>query len=364
MRPLYIAGTRRDVGKTTLSLGLLHSFRKRGLTVAYTKPLGQRVSKIDDHRLHDDAMVVSRLLGEEGCDQAEMVIALNKGRVEKEIYDLDMADQMVRIQETCKRLADENDILIVESMGHVAMGSCLGLSSAHVIQGINARALLIAGGGIGRAIDDVALCGGFLKSQGTELLGAVINKVWPQKYTRVMKATTQGLANLGIRSYGTVPFEEELSCPTMQQVQDLLKGELLSGEQGMRNIVSHTIIAAMEPGHMIDHLRRGTLVITPGDNHANMKASLRAYMISRQGGPLVSGLIITGGFHPGDEYVRMFKELQLPAILVKEDTYRAASKFHETTFKITPDDHEKINAAICLVAEYLDVDGILAGLAD
>lgn len=364
MRPLYIAGTTRDVGKTTLSLGLLHSFRERGLRVAYTKPLGQRTTTVDDHRLHDDAMVVSRLLGDEGGKPAEMVIPLGKGRVEKEVFDLKPSDQMAKIQATCAELAEQNDILIVESMGHVAMGSCLGLSSAHVVKGIGARALLISGGGIGRAIDDIALCKAFLISHGTEMLGAIVNKVWRQKYTRVMKATTQGLANLGIRSLGTVPYEEQLLCPTMQQVLDLMKGDLISGAGSLRNVISHTIVAAMAPDHMIDHLRPGTLIITPGANRANIEAALKAHMLSRDTESLVAGLILTGGFESDEESVTAFSAVGVPVIVVKEDTYRVASKFHETVFKITPEDGDKINAAICLVAEYVDVDGILEGLTD
>ena len=53
MRPLFIAGTSQHVGKTTTSIGLLHAFRKRGLNVGYTKPLGQRVQKTGDHALHE-----------------------------------------------------------------------------------------------------------------------------------------------------------------------------------------------------------------------------------------------------------------------------------------------------------------------
>jgi len=44
VRPLYIVGTQRDVGKTTFCIGLISALRERGLSVGYTKPLGQRVN--------------------------------------------------------------------------------------------------------------------------------------------------------------------------------------------------------------------------------------------------------------------------------------------------------------------------------
>lgn len=58
MKPLYITGTQRDVGKTTLSVGLSHKFRQKGLKVGYIKPIGQRVKEVAGQSLHDDAMTL------------------------------------------------------------------------------------------------------------------------------------------------------------------------------------------------------------------------------------------------------------------------------------------------------------------
>ena len=59
MRPLYIVGTQRDVGKTTLSIGLISEFRRRGLKVAYAKPLGQRTTNVEGQIIHVDAILDS-----------------------------------------------------------------------------------------------------------------------------------------------------------------------------------------------------------------------------------------------------------------------------------------------------------------
>jgi len=362
MRPLYIVGTQRDVGKTTLAIGLLYSFRQKGLKVAYTKPLGQRVATVGGHVLHDDAMLVSKFLGASDSPQAEMAVPLPSGRVEKEIYDLDTAALLKKVQDAYAILAADRDVVIIESMGHVAMGSCLGLSSAEIARSLNARALLVSGGGIGRAIDEISLCAVFLKARGADLMGAVVNKVWPEKFTRIKDATTQGLKNLGIRSFGTVPFEEELSCPTVRQVHGLLGGELVSGAGKLDNYVEHTIVAAMEASHMVRYLERSTLVITPGDRSDNILAALSTHILGDRQNPAVAGLVLTGGFRPDGTVMKLITDADLPVILVKEDTYAAASKFRQTVFKITPDDDEKIGAAVCTITEYVDTDGILEAL--
>jgi len=364
VRPLYLVGTQRDIGKTTLSIGLSFAFRARGLSVAYTKPLGQRVTNIHGRTLHDDAMVVATILGISDTSQTEMAVPLPKGRVEKEVFDPHTDELLAKVRQGFTALAEKHDVVVVESMGHVAMGSCLGLSSAEVARAMNARVVLVSGGGIGRAIDEISLCTNFLTSRGADLMGVVVNKVWPEKFERVRTATTRGLANLGITSFGTVPFEQRLSSPTVRQVYDIVGGELLNGSGHLGAYVENIIVAAMQASHMVGYLKDSTLVITPGDRNDNILAALTVHMLGQSQRPAVAGLILTGGFPPNDAFMKMVATTHLPVILVQEDTYAIATKLRRVVFKISPDSHDKIDAAVRLVAEYVDVDGILEGLAE
>ncbi|HDZ19721.1 hypothetical protein LCGC14_0015660 [marine sediment metagenome] len=364
MKPLFIGGTRRDVGKTSLSIGLLHACRRRGIKVGYTKPLGQRPKTVDGRTLHEDALVVSEAMGLSKDHQVEMAVPLPRGRVGKEVHDLHTDDLLAKVRQAYEGARQDHDLVIVEGMGHVGMGSCLKLSAAEVAREIDAKVLLIGGGGIGQAIDNLSLSWDFLRFRGADPIGVILNKVWPQKYSYIKETATRGLANLDIRTFGVLPFEEQLSNPTIRQVHELLDGELLSGWEHEHDLVENTIIAAMAPERMIDYLKPSTLVIVPGDNRANILASLKAHMLGGSDRRLVAGLILTGDLRPDDACVAMFKELRVPVILVPDDTYTAASTFHAATFKIDPNDKQKIEWAICLVAEYIDVDGILEQLAD
>ena len=49
-----------------------------------------------------------------------------------------------------------------------------------------------------------------------EVIGTVVNKVWPEKYRRVREAVAKGLDNLGIRAVGVVPFKDILASPTVR----------------------------------------------------------------------------------------------------------------------------------------------------
>ncbi len=212
------------------------------------------------------------------------------------------------------------------------------------------------------AIDDISLCGRFITAGGADLMGVIVNKVWPEKYTRVKAATTRGLKNLGIRSFGTVPYEEILASPTVGQVAEQLDSEILCGAAGLDNRVGKILIAAMEPDHMVPYLEDRALVITPGDRSGNVLAILATHMLSRGAESPVSGVILTGGFRPAQWVVDLLAGSRLPVILCSDDTYTVAAELHRKVFKITPDDKERIESAPTLVSQHVDTDGILESL--
>jgi len=362
MKPLYIVGTQRHVGKTTVAMGLLHAFHRRGLKVAYTKPLGQRIRDIGGKVLHDDAKLAARCLGLDESAWPDMPVPLPSGRVEKEVKNLDSGKLMAKVVANSEQLAAGRDVVVIEAMGHVAMGSCLGLSAADVARELGAITLLVSGGGIGRAIDEIALCHTFAIARGADFMGVVLNKVWPEKYARIKEATTAGLANLGIRSYGAIPYEQQLAAPTMTQVCNLIGGQIIAGRERLQSHVRHTIVAAMEAENMIRYIERDTLVITPGDRSDNILAAVATHVMPDQDQKTLVGMILTGGFRPDGHVLEFLKGSNLPIVLADEDTYTVASKIRAETFKIPPDDDERIQWAVRLAADYVDTDGILNGL--
>ena len=364
MRPLYVVGTERNVGKTTLCIGLISALRERGLRVGYTKPLGQRVTSVGGRPIHDDALVVSQAMHMTAAESVTMAVPLTRGRVEQEIYDLHTPELAEHVAAACRRLRQEHDTVIVEGMGHVAMGAVIGLSAAEIARVVGAKTMIVSGGGIGRAIDAIALCSTFLGARGAELTGAVVNKVWPEKYRRVKAATAKGLDNLGIQPLGTVPYEPLLSAPTVQQVCDQIRGEILCGADALGNRVQKTIVAAMEPHHMVSYLKSHCLVITPGDRTDNILAIISTHMLTMGGEPAVAGVILSGGFRPTGKVMELISECGLPVVLSREDTYTLAATLRDLVFKITPDDKDRIEAAMCVVNEYVDVDKILETLRE
>ena len=364
MRPLFVAGTSQHIGKTTTSLGLLHAFRKRGLNVGYCKPLGQRFQGTEEHALHDDTLLISRSLGMREDQQPALAVPLSSSKVGQAIQDLQVEEYLSGIRRSFDTVAQGRDVTVVEGAGHVAVGSCLKVSTAEVACTVDAKVLLISSGGVGSTIDSLSLSWDFLRYRGADVMGVLVNKIWPQKYARIKETVTRGLANLDIHCFGAVPFEERLNQPTMRQVHEAIGGELIAGADRLDNRVENTIVAAMEAEHMIRYLKCSTLIFTPGDRSDNLLAALSASALGDICEAPVAGLILTGGFPPNGTILRMIEAAHVPTILVDGDTYSTASKFHATAFKIAVDDSEKIQWAMCLAEEYIDVDGLIEQLQD
>lgn len=362
VRPLYIVGTERDVGKTTTSICLLHLLRQRGYRVGYLKPIGQHMSTFQGRVIHQDARVVANYFGADGVEQVDMAIPIPAGWVEHEVRDLRTGERLARIRAAYQAMASRHDVVIVEGMGNVARGACVGLSAAEICRALGAKALLVCGGGIGRALDDIALCATFLKAHGAELAGVVVNKVWPEKYDRVRAATVGRLRTMGLRPLGTVPYHAEMASPQMRQVHEHLGGQVLGGAQHLGHRVRNTLIAAMDTSHMLRSIQGSTLVISPGDRGDVIAACLRAHLLGGEGSPAVAGLVLTGDYPPEGDLPDRIRNFHLPVLAVKDDTFATAEKIVHTVFKIAPDDRERVELALSLAARHLDVEGILEAL--
>ena len=50
MHTIYVVASGQHIGKTTISLGLVHVLKKKGHRVHFCKPVGQQFQKIDQDR--------------------------------------------------------------------------------------------------------------------------------------------------------------------------------------------------------------------------------------------------------------------------------------------------------------------------
>jgi phosphate acetyltransferase len=170
----------------------------------------------------------------------------------------------------------------------------------------------------------------------------------------------RGLAQHGIELLGCIPYSAFLANPSLELIVTHLDGELVSGRAEPGRTIGHVAIGAMQADHAMEHLSERTLLITPGDREDMLRAALEANR--RRSAPVVSGVILSGGYRPSDPLLAALREADLFAYLVKSDTYRTAQAVDEILVKTHASDTEKIATIIELVRGAIDVDRLLARL--
>jgi hypothetical protein len=357
-KPLYIAATGQHIGKTTVALGLVNFLQDQGINAGFMKPVGQSYVVIDGDKVDEDAVLIRDTFGFRDHLADMSPIAVERGFTEEHIFARDSHALRKRVQDAYSRLIGDKDGMIIEGTGHAGVGSCFGLSNADVAQALGCVALIVSGGGIGRPIDEIALSASLFGSRGVPTLGAVLNKVIPEKFEKVQRVVTAGLGNMGMRLLGAAPYVEQLTFPTLAQLVHYLRLTVLCGdEESLHRRAEHNIVAAMEPEHMAGYLRDRPLVITPGDRADNIVVCVNAHL--HDGPPRLAGMVLTGDLMPPEPVMERLRESGLPVLLSREDTYTVSTHIRELVFKIESGDTDKIEAAQQLVKTHVDVGYIL-----
>ena len=68
-----------------------------------------------------------------------------------------------------------------------------------------------------------------------------------------------------------------------------------------------------------------------------------------------SCLILTGGIYPGPQVIAKAEKLNIPVMLVSEDTFSASKRFENITAKIEAKDRKKIETIKKMVKENVDL---------
>src|SRR5918993_5843839 len=133
MRHVYLAATGQNRGKTTLSLGVMDGFQRRGLSTGFIKPVGQRTIIEDGVPADEDAILMRSVFGlSEPLDRMSPV-HIPRGFTRDYIEGRVVEDLGARIRRAHVGFADR-DILLIEGTGHAGVGAVIGLSNAVVAQ--------------------------------------------------------------------------------------------------------------------------------------------------------------------------------------------------------------------------------------
>ena len=354
---VFIAATRMNEGKTTLALGLISALRGRSQRIGYIKPVGQRFVEVDGRKIDEDPVLINRVFGG-GDPIAEMSpVAVEPEFTRKYLQGGNHAALVRAVTGAFDRIAWEKDFVVVEGTGHAGVGSVFDLSNATVASLLNAKALLITQGGIGRPVDEVALNRALFDKMGVPLVGVIMNKVRMDKFQQIEDFARKGFKRIGVDLLGVMPRLQTLENPTLGQICAQLDAFFLHAEESRDLRVDRVVVGA--PG-----LKQGgapifsrTLIILPGDSADLILSLLGAAAAPGNPGPV--GLVLSDHPQPQHHVMEAIRHSRLPVIATPLDSYTVASRISDLTVKTQASDGDKIETIRTLVREHIDIDRLL-----
>ena len=356
---VFVAATGQNRGKTTASLGLTAAIIARGSRTGFIKPVGQRYVVVEGTRADEDAVLMKAVfdLPDALDDMSPVTLPRHfttdyiMGKVENHLERA--------VTEAATRVGADKDLLVIEGTGHAGVGAVVGLSNARVAKLLEAPVVIVSEGGVGRPIDEIFLNHALFEREGVRVIGAVVNKVEVESHPHLPEVLRRGLDQHGIELLGCIPYSDLLANPSLELIATHLDGELLAGGATPGRTIGHVAIGAMRAEHAAGLIRDRTLLITPGDRDDMLEMALE---LNARAAGQVTGIVLTGGFEPGEAVLAALRAASLFTYLVQSDTYRTAQAVDEILVKTHPTDTDKIDTIIQLVDGSLDIGDFLAHL--
>ncbi len=351
-KSIYILGMGTGSGKTVALLGVMELIARKNRKIGFFRPVVGK-DAISDHLV---ALVMSRydIKGHQEnmfgatYDSARDLISRDK---EKELYS--------RILEKYRALEQDCDFVVCVGTDYRAMHTALEFEfNVEVARNLGTPLMPVVAGQrrkVAEIVDAVGELALSLETKNCDVLSVIVNRVAPDDVDEVAARCREG-APAGAPVF-VLPEHPLLDKPTVAEIKRALGAEMLHGDsEWLDREVTHYKVAAMELPHFLDHLEEGSLVITPGDRSDIIIGTLIADVTTSY--PGVAGIILTGGFKPVPQILRLLEGLRrspVPILYVTADTFETTTMVNSLHAVIAPENRRKIAGALGVFESNIDL---------
>jgi len=348
---IYIASSSSFSGKSIIALGLMNMLAGKTKKIAYFKPvINEPLEKGKD--VHIDTIVTHFGLNDDYNDMyaftKDQVLSLRSEGNDATIIDTIIARY--------KKLEETHDFIVVEGTDFMSEGITFEFdANITIAKNLGIPVILVTNGEQSPAADTAAKLLSSYQSfndKEVQVLAIVANKVKETEVQELQQALNKRLPKdvLG----AVIPFNKDLSNPTMKEIAAAVNGAVLFGTTLLSNQVDHSIVGAMQLRNCLTRLKENTLIVTPGDRADIIVAALQANLSKNY--PKVAGMILTGGLEPEDPIMRLIEGLQtvVPILQVSTGTFETVNRVGNIQTRIYPDNKQKIDLAISTFDKYIN----------
>jgi phosphate acetyltransferase len=370
-RSLLIAPAAEGVGLARTCLGLLRALDRRGIKVAFVKPVAQPLADGGPDRSAALVAAVTALRPPEPMTTAEL---------ERELAERELDVVLEKIVAAWEPICAGAEVVVVEGLR--AGPSMLYVSSFNqaLARALDADVLLVghwpADADVEGLAERLAIeASGYVSDEQARVVGCVVHglpatgsaparlsagqpseapppRPVGQSATAPAARLAEALARSRLRLIAAVPHRPELTWLRVLELVRELDPEILHEGDLSRRIKDVTVFAQGIPGG-IRVLVDGRLVVVPGDRHDVVMAACLAAL---NGTPLAA-LLLTDGIAPDPqvwELTRAAAATGLPILVVRHDSYQTAARVRDLDPGLPVDDLVRIEGMTSTIADALD----------
>ncbi|MDI6890909.1 MAG: phosphotransacetylase family protein [Thermodesulfovibrionales bacterium] len=340
MISLYVGSTSGYSGKSLVSTGVGHKFKKDGFRVGYFKPVGILPIKVENILMDKDAWFIYRVL-ELKDPIAEICPVVLTQELTVKAYLKDIKGLLGRIKRSFQRLSEDKDIMIIGGYGSIYSGSVSGISGLKVIRRLNAKAVIVVKYEGEFCVDYILQA---KKDLNDHFIGVILNKVTHEYKQGVEDYIIPFLKRKGVDIIGILPHDSIVGSITVEELNEMLGGKVLCCHDRLNNLVEHFLIGAMQVDKATEYFKRtkNNAVIVGGD-----RADIHLSAIESG----TECLVLTGELYPSEIIIARAEQRDIPIIVVRDDTYTVAKKVERLSVRLRLRDKTKVAHGMDLVME-------------
>ena len=353
----FLAPAGRSQGLTTVALGVVEALDRRGVRVAFYKPINENPEEHPEpERSTHFLRSITTLAPADPLPLAQVAKLVSDGRLEE------VLEQVIGDYQNSTQGAD---MVVVEGLAPSPDDSYRGNLNQELVKALNGEVILVAAMGdksvaqLDHQVEYAANTYGGID----KIVGLIVNRYPQNEIVEDVAADylhrSRLLRRANFHLVGAIPHNEALTFCRSVDVQRHLGAMVLNaGEMQTRRVKSISMLARTVP-NLLHYLTPGAMLATPADRSDVIIAVAMASM-SRV--PL-AGVILTGDTEMDQrivEFCRPAADVGLPVFRVTNNSYETATKLYQLSPEVPVDDLERMRSAMEHVAQRIDVDWLVS----
>ncbi|WP_148862979.1 phosphate acetyltransferase [Marinobacter fonticola] len=360
---LFIAPTALGSGLTSVCLGLVRALDHVGVRVGFFKPVAQLV----DEKEEEDRSIAFVRARTDLNPPSPISLKHAQNQLNRDKSEMLMEDIIGNYQ----KAASNADVVIVEGLVPDRSEAYTARLNVEIARNLDAQVILVSAPGEStpKELDELLDFSARLYAdpEDPDVIGVILNKVGqPQRPGLLLPDVIPTRSELPdyqskceiftkerLRLIGSVPWQPELLAPRVSDIAKSLGAEVLHDGQIAQRRVQRVTVCAQTIPNMVETLRPGTLVVTPGDREDIVVATALAAL---NGVPL-AGVLLTGDITPDSRTIEACRgalRTGLPVLQVATNTLETAYQLSRIPSEVPVDDADRIEKVMEVVAGTLD----------